>query len=327
MRLIGLAVVLILSLTLAPLVAGGQQAGSPVIGFLGIASAAQWGPFVAAFRQGLSEAGYTEGKNVRFEFRWAEGHVDRLSDLAADLVRRQVAVLVATGGPPPALAAKAATTTVPIVFTLGADPVTLGLVASLGRPGGNITGITFITGPLHTKRLQLLHELVPNARVIALLLNPDNPSSESNVRAVQDAARSLGLHPRVLKARTATEIDAAFAALVPQRAEALFVASDAFFFDRRAQFAALATRHAVPTSFDLREFVEAGALMSYGANVADVYRQAGIYTGKILNGMKPADLPVLQPTKFELAINLKTATALGLRVPQTLLLRADQVIQ
>ena len=324
MRLIGLAVVLALSLLVALLVAEGQQAGSPVIGYLGLASA---GPVVAAFRQGLSEAGYTEGKNVRFEFRWAEGHVDRLPDMAADLVRRRVAVLVATGGPPTALAAKAATATVPIVFTLGSDPVRLGLVASLGRPGGNITGITFISGPLQTKRLQLLHELVPNASVIALLMNPDNLAGESNVRAVQDAARSLGLQPRVLKARTVEEVDAAFAALVPQRADALFVATDGFFFDRRAQFVALATRHAVPTSFDLREFVEAGGLMSYGASIADAFRQAGIYTGKVLDGVKPADLPVLQPTKFELVINRKTAKALGLTIPQTLLLQADKVIE
>jgi len=228
MRLIGL--LLTLSLSLASLVAEGQQAASPVIGFLGIASANNRALLHAAFRQGLSEAGYTEGKNVRFEFRLAEGHVDRLPDMAADLVRRRVAVLVATGGPPTALAAKAATATVPIVFTLGSDPVRLGLVASLGRPGGNITGITFISGPLQTKRLQLLHELVPNASVIALLMNPDNLSGESNVRAVQDAARSLGLQPRVLKARTVEEVDAAFAALVPQRANALFVASDGFFF-------------------------------------------------------------------------------------------------
>jgi len=242
-------------------------------------------------------------------------------------MRSRVDVVVATGGTNSALAARAATSTLPIVFTLGADPVKAGLVASLGRPGGNVTGVTFITGPLHPKRLQLLHELVPNARIIALLVNPDNPLASSNVRAVQDAARSLGHQTRVLEARTVREIDAAFAALVQLRPGALFVASDGLFFDRRERLVALAARHGVPTSFDLREFVAAGGLMSYGASLPDVYRQAGIYTGKILNGAKPAELPVLQPTKFELVVNLRTAKALGLTIPPSVLARADEVIQ
>jgi len=308
-------------------VARAQQSASRVIGFLCIASAGQWAPLVAAFRQGLAETGYVEGKNVGIDFRWAEGHADRLPALAADLVRRRVAVVVATGGPNPALAAKAATSTVPIVFTLGADPVNLGLVANIGRPGGNITGVTFITGPLHAKRLQLLHEVVPKAGVIALLVNPDNPLAGSNARAMQDAARSLGRQTRILKARTVQEIDAAFVTLAQLRAGALLVASDGLFFDQRAQVVALATRHGVPASYELREFVAAGGLMSYGASLSEVYRQTGIYTGKILNGARPADLPVLQPTTLEFVVNLKTANALGLTIPPSVLARVDEVIQ
>jgi ABC-type uncharacterized transport system substrate-binding protein len=307
-----------------PFVVRAQKSAIPLIGFLSSGSPAQWAPLVAAFRQGLNEAGYVEGKNVAIEFRWTEGNYERLAAQADDLVRSQIAVLVATGAAS-VLAAKAATSTVPIVFTLGADPVKIGVIANLSRPGGNATGVTFITGELHAKRLELLHELVPKASVIALLVNPDNPSFESNVKAVQDAARSLGQQVRVLNASTVQEIDAAFVALVQLRAGALFVVSDGFFLDRREQIAALTARHAVPASFELREFVTAGGLMSYGASLADVYRQAGIYTGKILNGVKPVDLPVLQSTKFELAINTRTAKALGLAIPQSLQIQAELI--
>ena len=321
-----LMVVLTMALLAASLAAHAQQSASPTIGFLCIASATSWAPLVAAFRQGLTETGYVEG-NVGIEFRWAEGHADRLPALAADLVRRKVAVLVATGGPNPALAAKSATPTIPIVFTLGGDPVKLGLVGSLARPGGNITGVTFITGPLHTKRLQLLHEMVPKASVIALLMNPDNPLAEANARAVRDAAGSFGVQTRVLRARAVQEIDAAFGALARLRAGALFVASDGLFFDQREQVVELAARHAVPASYDLREFVTAGGLMSYGASLSEVYRQAGIYTGKILSGVRPADLPVLQPTKLEFVMNLRTAKALRLTIPSAVLARVDEVVQ
>ena len=310
-----------------PLVARAQNLAIPVIGFLSSGAPARWVPLVVAFRRGLNETGYVEGKNLGIEFRWAEGHDDRLPALAADLVSRRVAVVVATGGPLPVLAAKAATLTIPIVFSLGADPVKLGLVANLGRPGGNITGVNFITADLFAKRLELLHELVPKAEVIAVLVNPDAPTAESNARSVQDAARSLGVPVRVLRARTEQEIDAALAAAVRLRAGALLVGSDPYFYLRREQIVGLVARHVLPASFDLREFVAAGGLMSYGASLAEVYRQCGIYTGKILGGAKPADLPVLQPTKLELVINLKTAKAFGLAIPQSLLLRADEVIQ
>jgi putative tryptophan/tyrosine transport system substrate-binding protein len=308
-------------------VARAQRSAMPVIGFLSSASPAQWTRFVVAFRQGLNESGYAEGKNIGIEFRWAEGHSDRLSALTADLVRRQVAVVVASGGTGPALAAKAATSTIPIVYTGVADPVGMGLVASLGRPGGNVTGVSMFALELDAKRTELLHELVPKATIIALLVNPEVRSTESNVRVVQEAARSLGMQVHVLHARTEQEIDAAFATLVRLRAGALIVGPSALFGNRREQLVGLAARYAVPTVFDLREFVAAGGLISYGPSLFEIYRQAGIYTGKILNGAKPADLPILQPTKVELVINLKTAKALGLTVPQSLLLRADEMIQ
>jgi putative ABC transport system substrate-binding protein len=308
-----------------PPAARAQTSAVPVVGVISAGSAAQWR--VTMFRQGLSEAAYIEGKNVAIEFRWAEGHYERLPAIAADLVSRHVAVLVVGGNTDTVLAANAATSTIPIVFMTGADPVKIGLVASLGRPGGNVTGVSFITSQLDAKRLELLHELVPKATVIAVLVNPDSPNAESNVRAVQDAARSLGQQARVLKARAVQEIDAAFAVLVQLRAGALLVASDPFFLVRREQLVAQAARRAVPASFDLREFATAGGLMSYGPSLPEVWRQAGIYTGKILDGAKPGDLPVLQPTKFELVINGKTAKALGLTIPQSLLIRADEVIR
>ena len=309
----------------APLAARAQKSATPVIGFLSSASPAQWTSFVAAFRQGLNEGGYIESKNVAIEFRWAEGHYDRLPALAADLVRRQVAVVVASGGTGPALAAKAATSTIPIVYTGVADPVGTGLVTSLGRPGGNVTGVSMFALELDAKRTELLHELVPKATVIALLVNPEVRSTESNVRAVQEAARSLALPVHVLRARTEQEIDAAFATLVRLRAGALVVAPSPLFGNRREQIVGLAARYAVPTVFDLREFVAAGGLMSYGPSLFEIYRQAGIYTSKILNGTKPAELPVLQPTKFELAINTRTAKALGLTIPQSLRVQAELI--
>jgi len=310
-----------------PLSARSQKSTMPVIGFLSSGSPAQWTSFVSAFRQGLNEVGYIEGKNIGIEFRWAEGHYERLPELAANLVSRQVAVVVASGGTGPALAAKAATPTIPIVYTGVPDPVGRGLVASLGRPGGNVTGVSFLAVELNAKRMELLHELVPKATVIAVLVNPDNPSAESNVKQAQGNARSFGQQLRVLRARTERDIDAAFATLVPLRAGALVVGTDPLFGSRREQLVGLAARYAVPTVFFIREFVTDGGLMSYGPSLFEAYRQAGIYTGKILNGSKPADLPILQPTKVELVINLKTAKALGLTIPQPLLQRADEVIQ
>jgi putative tryptophan/tyrosine transport system substrate-binding protein len=313
------------SLLVAPHAARAQKSAVPMIGFLCLGSPAQWAAFVAAFRTGLKETGYVEGQNVAIEYRWAEGQVDRLPALAADLVRRNAAVLVATGGSSVALAAQKATATIPVVFTLGGDPVKYGLVATLARPGANITGVTFLTTQLHAKRVELLHELVPKANVIAVLVNPENANAESAVMHAQEAARLLGQQVHVLQARTEREIDAAFAAVSQFRAGALFVASDGFFLYRREQFGAWAAHHAVPSSFELREFVAAGGLMSYGASLGEVYRQAGIYTGKIINGARAADLPILQPTKVELVINTRTAKALGLTIPQSLRVQAELI--
>ena len=301
-----------------------QQKAMPMIGFL---SAGSLGPLVAAFHRGLSEAGWVEGKNVAVEYRWAEGHYDRLPALAADLVSRNVEVIVATGGNVSALAAKSVTSTIPIVFSVGDDPIASGLVASLARPSGNLTGISIMLTELMPKRLELISELVSLARVIALLVNPKNPSTESMIRDVQEAARAKGVQLQILRAGTESEIDDAFAALVQLHAGALVVMGDAFFFSWREQLVALAARHAVPAIYDVHEYAAAGGLISYGPSLTGLWRQVGIYAGKILEGAKPADLPVQQPTTFELVVNLKTATALGLTVPPSILARADEVIE
>jgi putative ABC transport system substrate-binding protein len=308
-----------------PLSARAQQAQTPVVGFVngGSSNARR----AAAFRDGLNETGYVEGQNVTVEYHWLDGQYDRLPSLMADLVRR-VAVIATPGSNPASLAAKAATTTVPIVFGVGEDPVKLGLVASLARPGGNATGINFFGQEVATKRLGLLHELVPKAVRIAVLVNPANgPTAEAALRAIPDAAHAIGLQTQFLKASTSEEIEAAFATLLRDRADALFVAGDAFFVGRRVQFATLTARHAIPAIYSIREYVEAGGLMSYGADDLNRFRQAGIYTGQILRGAKPTDLPVMQSTKFEFIINLVTARALGLEVPPGLSARADEVIE
>ena len=309
-----------------PLAARAQQPAMPVIGFLHGASPEAYAPMMTAFRQGLKEAGYVEGHNVAIEYRWAEGHYDRLPALAADLVRREVAVIV-TGGTPPAFAAKAATSTIPIVINVGIDPVQIGLVASLNRPGGNVTGLAVLTVELAAKQLEVLHELLRTSAAVALLVNPTNPLTEPETKVVRDAARSLGLQLHVLDASTESEIDAAFGKLVELRAGALVVSVDAFLNSQRAQIVALAARHAVPAIYGVREFAIAGGLMSYGTDLADDYRQVGIYAGKILKGAKPADLPVQQVARVEFVINLKTAKTLGLTFPITLLGRADEVIE
>jgi putative ABC transport system substrate-binding protein len=307
-----------------PIATWAQQPAMPVIGFLD--GAVMSGPEMAGFHQGLNEAGFVEGKNVAIEMRSAGGQYDRLPALAADLVRRRVAVITANS-PVVALAAKAASATIPIVFYLGSDPVKDGLVASLARPGGNITGVTFFANLLSSKRLELLHQLVPNAAVIAVLLNPNNPIAELELNDTQVAARSLGLQLLVLRASTEREIDAAFENLIQERAAALYVTGDAYLGSRREQIAYMALRHAVPTAFGARTQAAAGGLMSYGANREDSVRQFGIYTGRVLKGERPADLPVQQPTKFQLVINLKTAKALGLTVPNSMQLLADEVIE
>jgi ABC-type uncharacterized transport system substrate-binding protein len=309
-----------------PLVARAQQAATPVIGFLHGASPEGYAPMVIAFRQGLEEAGYVEGHNVAIEYRWAEGHYNRLPALAAELVRQQVAVIV-TGGTPPALPAKAATSTIPIVINVGIDPVQAGLIASLNRPGGNVTGVALLTVELAAKRLELLHELLPTATVVALLVNPTSPLTEPETRGVRDAAHSLGLQLQVLNASSESEIDKAFRRLVELRAGALIVSVDPFLNNQRAQIVALAARHAVPAIYGVRELATSGGLMSYGNDLADAYRQSGIYAAKILKGARPAELPVQQVVRVELIINLKTAGTLGLIFPITLLARADEVIE
>jgi len=310
-----------------PLAARAQQPAMAMIGFLSGQSEGAYTALVAAFRQGLSEAGYIDGQNTFIEYRWAQNQEDRLPALAADLIGRHAAVIVTSGGTPAALAAQAATKTIPIVFLTGDDPVRLGLVASLNRPGGNITGITFITTALEAKRLELLCALVPAASVIGVLVNPNFRDSEIALRDIPTAAQTLGRRIIIVKARNETEIDAAYATLIDQRADALIVASDPFFSNRQDQLTSLAARNSVPTMYWRREFVAAGGLISYGTSLNDVYRQVGIYTGQILHGDNPADLPVMQPTKFELVINRKTAKALGLAIPDKLLALADEVIE
>jgi putative ABC transport system substrate-binding protein len=308
-----------------PLAARAQQTAMPVIGFLNSASAGQYGLSAAAFRQGLSEVGYVEGRNVAIEYRWAENNYDRLPGLAADLVRRQVAVIAANT--PAALPAKAATTAVPIVFLTAADPVEAGLVASLNRPGGNLTGFSILNVELGPKRLELLRELVPTLSVVALLINPTHPAAEAASKDLQAAARSFGFKFHILHASTEQDLDKVFATLVQLGADALLIAADAFFVSRSEQLAALTVRHATPAISLSREFAVAGGLMSYGSSTTDAYRQIGVYVGRILNGEKPVDLPVQQITKVELIINLKTAKTLGLNVPLPLSGRADELIE
>jgi putative tryptophan/tyrosine transport system substrate-binding protein len=308
-----------------PLAARAQQAPTPLVGYLSVRSNDNY--LVEALRRGLREIGYVEGQNVAIEYRWAMGQYDRMPEMASELARRPLAVLVTAGGEPAALAAKAATSTIPIVFAIGGDPVKVGLVASYNRPGGNATGTSILTPTMESKRVGLLHELVPQATSIAVLLNPNFPPVEDQERDVREAGRALGINLQVLRAGSDREIEAAFETVSKHRIAAVLIGSDPFFDSRRDQLVALAAREKVPTLYHFREFAAAGGLVSYGIDISDSHRQMGIYVGRILKGEKPTDLPVLQPTKFELVINLKTAKALGLEIPTTLLARADEVIE
>ena len=310
-----------------PLAVGAQQAAMPVIGFLGGGSPDAFAHVVNAFRQGLYETGFAEGQNVTIEYRWAEGQYDRLPALVADLIRQKPAVIVATGGDVGVRAAKKAATAIPIVFTSGSDPVAAGFVSSLNRPGGNVTGVSLFVSVLEGKKLELLRELVPMAAVIGFLVNPNNPRADVDTADMQAAARALGKLLLILKADGEHDFDAVFTNLAQQRVDALVVHTEPFFLSRRDHLVELAARHSIPTIYGLREFAAAGGLISYGTKLSDSYRQVGIYTGKILKGEKPVDLPVVQPTKFEFVINLKAAKALGLTVPTSLLVRADEVIE
>jgi len=315
------------AVTAWPLGVGAQQAAMPVIGFLGGGSPDAFAHVVDAFRQGLYETGFAEGQNVTIEYRWAEGQYDRLPALVADLIRQKPAVIVATGGDVGVRAAKKAATAIPIVFTSGSDPVAAGFVSSLNRPGGNVTGVSLFVSVLEGKKLELLRELVPMAAVIGFLVNPNNPRADVDTADMQAAARALGKLLLILKADGEHDFDAVFTNLAQQRVDALVVHTEPFFLSRRDHLVELAARYSIPTIYGLREFAAAGGLISYGTNLSDSYRQVGIYTGKILKGEKPADLPVMQPTKFEFVINLKAAKALGLTVPTSLLVRADEVIE
>jgi putative ABC transport system substrate-binding protein len=312
-----------------PLAARAQQQATPVIGFIGATSASVYtaGRLIESFNRGLMETGYIEGRNVAIEYRWAEGNTDRMPALADELVRRRVSVIAAVGGTPSALAAKAATSTIPIVFAIGVDPVNIGLVSSLNRPGGNVTGVILFTGMLGTKRLGLLRELVPKADTIAMLINPTNPAMDGETRNVQAAAITTGHQLHVVRASSEIEFGAAFERIAQMRAGALMVGADTLFYGRREQLVRLAAGHSIPAMYELREYAAAGGLISYGASLTDGYRQSGMYCGRILKGAKPDELPVLQPTKFELVINLKTAKTLGIEPPPMLLAHADEVIE
>jgi putative tryptophan/tyrosine transport system substrate-binding protein len=310
-----------------PVVVRAQQQPMPVIGFLGAPSPNIYEQYTAAIRQGLQETGFVEGQNVAVEYRWAESQFDRLPELAMDLVTKRVAVIVTIGGTPVVVAAKAATSTIPIVFMVASDPVQLGLVASLNRPGGNITGVAMMGVELEAKRLELIRELVPNAALIGMLVNPANPQAEFQLRAIKEMARTIGQQVVFLYASTRIELETAFANLVRMQADALLVGQDTFVFSEREMVVVLAERHRVPAIFPWRECIDLGGLLSYGTDLKDVYRQTGVFVGNVLKGGKPAEMPVQQPTKFELVINLKTAKALGLTIPETLLATADEVIQ